>query len=80
MTNDLLWQPDIFAIGQTQFNSNDFESWLKFNDHTDAFADGDSPIANHLLQLAQDSAPSVFGDMTTTQVDDGYDVPIIVAA
>jgi len=46
MTNDLLWQPDIFAIGQTQFNSNDFESWLKFNDHTDAFVGGDSPIAN----------------------------------
>ncbi len=46
MTNDLIWQPDLFAIGQTQFNEGEFEHWLKFNDHMDAFNGVDTPIAN----------------------------------
>lgn len=37
-------------------------------------------LAVHLLHVAQDSAPAVFGDMTTKPVDDGYGVPVIVAA
>ena len=46
MTNDLIWQPQIYAMGQTQWNSPEFEEWIKFNDHQDVFIGGDSPLAN----------------------------------
>lgn len=46
MPNDLIWQPEIFAIGQTQWNAPEFEAWVKFNDHADVFVAGDSPLAN----------------------------------
>jgi len=37
-------------------------------------------LAVELLHQAQHIAPSVFNDMTTQSIDDGYGVPIIVAA
>lgn len=46
MTNDLLWEPRVFAIGQTQFNNEQFCDWIKFNDHLDVFDGVNSPLTN----------------------------------
>jgi len=53
---ELIWQPDLFAIGQTQFNDGEFEAWLQFNDHGDAFTGVDTPIANLWRDVNEDDS------------------------
>lgn len=56
MTNELIWEPRTFAIGQTQFNEDQFADWIKFNDLTDAFTDNATPIANLWADVADEDA------------------------
>ena len=34
--NELIWNPTIFALGQTQFNEEQFEQWITFNGFNNA--------------------------------------------
>tara|TARA_R110000787_G_scaffold213115_1_gene322692 strand:+ start:250 stop:1098 length:849 start_codon:yes stop_codon:yes gene_type:complete len=56
MTNDLIWQPRVFAIGQTQFNETQFAEWITFNDHHDAFDGIDTPLGHLWRDVSQDDA------------------------
>lgn len=46
MTNDLIWAPTVFAIGQTQFNEDQFEDWIEFNDHQHALIGHGTPLGH----------------------------------
>lgn len=57
MPNDLIWSPEVFAIGQTQFNEAEFQSWIEHNGFDDHMAMGDelmSPSTTPLARLWQD--------------------------
>ncbi|HEY7824257.1 MAG TPA: FAD-dependent thymidylate synthase [Acidimicrobiia bacterium] len=44
---DLIWQPDVFAIGQTQFNVTEFEAWIDHNGFQAAKSPAtETPLAN----------------------------------
>lgn len=52
---DLIWQPDVFAIGQTQFNVEEFDAWIRHN----AFAGhktSDTPLGNLWADVEEDDA------------------------
>lgn len=56
----LIWQPDVFAIGQTQFNVDEFESWIDhngFQEHKVLAAEGgNAPLANLWADVDEDDA------------------------
>lgn len=60
MNPSLILKPDVFVIGQTQFNVGEFDSWLSRNNHGDdgiGFDDGNaSPIANLWRDVRDDFA------------------------
>jgi thymidylate synthase (FAD) len=58
MTNSLIWAPTVFAMGQTQFNEEQFEAWLTFNGHntSDMLADGATPLARLWDDVSEDDA------------------------
>jgi len=44
---DLIWQPDVFALGQTEFNVAEFEAWIDHNDfQLHKTGESDTPLAN----------------------------------
>ena len=46
MKNGLIWAPEVFAIGQTQFNEGEFQSWIEHNGFDDQMgAESDSPLS-----------------------------------
>lgn len=56
----LIWQPDVFAIGQTQFNVDEFEAWIDhngFQEHKILGAEGgNTPLANLWADIDEDDA------------------------
>ncbi|ARB06125.1 thymidylate synthase [Dinoroseobacter phage vB_DshS-R5C] len=56
----LIWQPDVFAIGQTQWNVDDFHAWIGhngFQNHTVVASEGGStPLGNLWLDVEEDDA------------------------
>lgn len=58
MTNELIWEPTIFALGQTQFNAEQFEQWLTFNDfnNADMLANSATPLARLWDDVSDDFA------------------------
>jgi len=56
MPNTLLWEPRVFAMGQTQWNDDEFADWITFNDHQDAFTGVDTPLANLWRDVSEPDA------------------------
>ena len=56
MTNEIIWQPRVFAIGQSQFNETQFAEWIAFNDHHDAFDGIDTPLGHLWRDVSEDDA------------------------
>lgn len=54
---DLIWQPDVFAIGQTQFNVAEFEAWIDHNDFTyHKLSPGETPLGNLWADVEEEDA------------------------
>jgi thymidylate synthase (FAD) len=51
----LITEPTVFAIGQTQFNREEFAKWIDFNGH-DNLINGDSPLARLWDNIDEDDA------------------------
>lgn len=54
--NILITEPTIFAMGQTQWNQNEFANWLKFNDLKDMSQDYETPIGRLWRDVRQEDA------------------------
>lgn len=54
---DLIWQPDVFAIGQTQFNVAEFEAWIDHNGFQEhKLSTSETPLANLWADVEEDDA------------------------
>jgi len=58
MTTKLIWAPTVFAIGQTQFNEEQFDAWITFNGHNteSMLADSSTPLARLWDDVSEDDA------------------------
>jgi len=57
MPNDLIWQPDVFSLGQTQFNVPEFQAWIEHNGFDDQMIDeADTPLARLWKDVEEDDA------------------------
>lgn len=54
--NALISEPTIFAMGQTQWNKDEFERWLEFNDLSDMADDTSTPIGRLWQNVSDDDA------------------------
>ena len=54
---DLIWQPNVFALGQTQFNAPEFRAWIELNCFDYQTADArDTPLARLWQDVEEDDA------------------------
>lgn len=57
MANELIWEPQIFAIGQTQFNEQELQGWIEHNGLDDNFGDdADTPLARLWKDVSDEQA------------------------
>lgn len=58
MITKLIWAPTVFAIGQTQFNEEQFDAWITFNGHNteSMLADSSTPLARLWDDVSEDDA------------------------
>ena len=54
--NILITEPTIFAIGQTQWNKDEFERWINFNDLSNMAGDTSTPIGRLWKDVSDDDA------------------------
>ena len=56
--NNLIWEPEIFAIGGTEFYESELEAWITANDMntTSMLTYGATPLANLWHEVAEDDA------------------------
>jgi len=53
---DLIWNPDIFALGHTEFDHTEFEAWIDYNGFTDLANDPSTPLHSLWSDMNEDDA------------------------